>query len=55
MVTGRGTAMAIAPGLGVTPGRTPAPRLVCAVIALCTVVAALLRFYQLTRPGYLLG
>jgi alpha-1,2-mannosyltransferase len=31
------------------------PRRVLGVIALCTAVAAFLRFYQLTRPGYLLG
>jgi alpha-1,2-mannosyltransferase len=31
------------------------PRRVFGVIALCTAVAAFLRFYQLTRPGYLLG
>jgi Glycosyltransferase family 87 len=55
MVTSPGTAMASVPGAGVSPGRTPAPRLVYAVIALCTAAAALLRFYQLARPGYLLG
>ena len=47
--------MASVPGAGVSPGRTPSPRLVYTVIALCTAAAALLRFYQLTRPGYLLG
>ncbi len=55
MVTSRGTATASVPGANVPPGRTPAPRVVFAVIAVCTAVAALLRLYQLTRPGYLLG
>jgi alpha-1,2-mannosyltransferase len=55
MVTSHGTAKASVPGAGVPPGRIPAPRLVYAVIAVCTLAAALLRLYQLTRPGYLLG
>ena len=36
-------------------GRIQTPRLVYAVIAVCTAGAALLRLYLLSRPGYLLG
>src|SRR6266853_1907315 len=54
MVT-KGTATARVPEAGVPPGRSPAPRLVYEVIAVCVAAAAFLRFYQLARPGYLLG
>jgi hypothetical protein len=47
--------MTRAPEAGMPLGRIETPRLVYAVIALCTAVGAFLRFYQLTRPGYLLG
>src|SRR5580693_7848668 len=47
--------MTQAPEAGVPLGRIETPRLVYAVIAVCTAGAAFLRFYQLTRPGYLLG
>src|SRR5580704_5592146 len=46
--------MTRAPEAGVPLGRIESPRLVYAVIAVCTA-AAFLRFYQLARPGYLLG
>src|SRR5260370_1793900 len=54
MVT-KGTATTRVPQAGVPPGRGPARRLVYAVIAVCVAAAAFLRFYQLARPGYLLG
>jgi alpha-1,2-mannosyltransferase len=47
--------MTRAPQDGVPLGRIETPRLVYAVIAVCTAAAAFLRLYQLTRPGYLLG
>jgi hypothetical protein len=47
--------MTRAPEAGVPLGRIETPRLAYAVIAVCTAAAAFLRFYQLTRPGYLLG
>ena len=47
--------MTRAPEAGIPLGRIETPRLVYAVIAVCTAAAAFLRFYQLTRPGYLLG
>src|SRR6516225_10294633 len=47
--------MTRAPVSGVPLGRIETPRLAYAVIAVCTAAAAFLRFYQLTRPGYLLG
>lgn len=50
-----GITMTRAPEAGVPLGRIATPRLVYAVIAVCTAAAAFLRFYQLTRPGYLLG
>ena len=55
MATRYGITMTRAPEAGVPLGRIETPRLVCAVIAVCTAAAAFLRFYQLTRPGYLLG
>jgi hypothetical protein len=50
-----GIAMTSSPDSGVPLGRIATPRLVYAVIAVCTAAAAVLRFYQLARPGYLLG
>jgi hypothetical protein len=50
-----GITMTRAPGAGVPLGRIETPRLVYAVIAVCTAAAAVLRLYQLSRPGYLLG
>ena len=50
-----GITMTRSPEAGVPLVRIETPRLVYAVIAVCTAVAAFLRFYQLTRPGYLLG
>src|SRR6201996_538398 len=47
--------MTSTPDSGVPLGRIATPRLVYAVIAVCTAAAAVLRFYQLARPGYLLG
>ncbi|HEV2931597.1 MAG TPA: glycosyltransferase family 87 protein [Streptosporangiaceae bacterium] len=47
--------MTRAPEAGVPLGRIATPRLVYVVIAVCAAVAALLRLYQLARPGYLLG
>ena len=44
-----------APAARVLLGRIERPRLTYAVIAVCTAAAALLRFYVLARPGYLLG
>ena len=55
MATRYGITMTRAPKAGVPLGRIETPRLVYAVIAVCTAAAAFLRFYQLTRPGYLLG
>jgi alpha-1,2-mannosyltransferase len=55
VATRYGIAMTRAPEAGVPLGRIETPRLVYAVIALCTVAAAFLRLYLLTRPGYLLG
>ena len=55
MTTRYGVAMTRAPEAGIPLGRIETPRLVYAVIAVCTAAAAFLRFYQLTRPGYLLG
>jgi alpha-1,2-mannosyltransferase len=55
MTTRYGITMTRAPEAGVPLGRIETPRLAYAVIAICTAAAAVLRFYQLTRPGYLLG
>ncbi len=55
MTTRYGITMTRAPEAGIPLGRIETPRLVYAVIAVCTAAAAFLRFYQLTRPGYLLG
>src|SRR5579859_3374711 len=55
MATRYGITMTRAPEAGLPLGRVETPRLVYAVIAVCTAAAAFLRFYQLTRPGYLLG
>ena len=44
-----------APEAGLPAGRIQSPRLVYGVIAACAVAGALLRLYQLARPGYLLG
>jgi alpha-1,2-mannosyltransferase len=55
VATRYGITMTRAPAAGVPLGRIETPRLVYAVIAVCTAAAAFLRFYQLTRPGYLLG
>ena len=55
MATSRETAAAHAPEVGVSPGRIATPRLVYVVIAVAAVAGALLRLYQLSRPGYLLG
>jgi hypothetical protein len=55
MATSYGITMTRAPEAGVPLGRIETPRLVYAVIAVCTAAAAFLRFYQLSRPGYLLG
>jgi alpha-1,2-mannosyltransferase len=55
MTTRYGLTMTRAPEAGVPLGRIATPRLVYAVIAVATVAAAFLRFYPLTRPGYLLG
>jgi len=55
MATRYGIAMTRAPEAGVPLGRIETPRLVYAVIAICTAAAAFLRLYQLARPGYLLG
>ena len=55
MATSRETAVARAPEAGVPPSRSAAPRLVYVVIAVAAAAGALLRLYQLTRPGYLLG
>jgi alpha-1,2-mannosyltransferase len=55
MATRYGIAMTRAPDSGVPLGRIETSRLVYAVIAVCTAAAAVLRLYQLTRPGYLLG
>jgi alpha-1,2-mannosyltransferase len=55
VATRYGIAMTRTPEAGVPLGRIETPRLVYAVIAVCTAGAAFLRFYQLTRPGYLLG
>jgi alpha-1,2-mannosyltransferase len=53
MATNRETALVRAPGVAL--GRTAAPRMVYVVIAVAAAVGALLRLYQLSRPGYLLG
>ena len=55
MAARHGISLARGPEAGVPLGRIETPRLVYAVIAVCTGAAAFLRFYQLTRPGYLLG
>jgi alpha-1,2-mannosyltransferase len=55
MATRYGIIMTRAPQAGVPLGRIATPRLVYGVIAVCTAAAAVLRFYQLIRPGYLLG
>jgi alpha-1,2-mannosyltransferase len=55
MATSRETAAAHAPEVGVSPGRIATPRLVYGVIAVAAAAGALLRLYQLSRPGYLLG
>jgi alpha-1,2-mannosyltransferase len=55
MTTRHGTSVAAGAAADVPPGRSPVPRLVYLVIAVCTVVGGLLRLYQLARPGYLLG
>jgi alpha-1,2-mannosyltransferase len=55
MTTRYGLTMTRAPEAGVPLGRIATPRLVYAVIAVATAAAAFLRFYPLTRPGYLLG
>jgi alpha-1,2-mannosyltransferase len=55
MATRYGIAMTRTPEAGVPLGRIETPRLVYAVIALGTALAAFLRLYLLTRPGYLLG
>jgi alpha-1,2-mannosyltransferase len=55
MATRYGITMTRTPDTGVPLGRIQTPRLVYAVIAVCTAVGAFLRFYQLARPGYLLG
>ena len=55
MATRYGIAMTRAPEAGVPLGRIETPRLVYRVIAVCAVVGAVLRLYQLARPGYLLG
>ena len=55
MATSRETAAARAPEAGVPLGRSATPRLVYVVIAVAAAAGALLRLYQLTRPGYLLG
>jgi alpha-1,2-mannosyltransferase len=55
MATSRETAAMRAPGAGVAPGRIATPRLVYVVIAVAAAAGALLRLYQLSRPGYLLG
>jgi hypothetical protein len=55
MATRYGIAMTRAPEAGVPLGRIATPRLVYAVIAVCTAGGAFLRFYLLSRPGYLLG
>jgi alpha-1,2-mannosyltransferase len=55
VTTHYGITMTRTPEAGIPLGRIETPRLVYAVIAVCTAAAAFLRFYQLTRPGYLLG
>ena len=55
MVTRYGVTMTRSPEERVPLGRIETPRLVYVVIAVCTVAAAFLRFYQLSRPGYLSG
>jgi hypothetical protein len=55
MATRYGIAMTRAPEAGVPLGRIETPRLVYGVIAVCALAGALLRLYQLARPGYLLG
>jgi alpha-1,2-mannosyltransferase len=55
VATRYGITMTRAPETGVPLGRIETPRLVYAVIAVCTAAAAFLRFYRLTRPGFLLG
>jgi alpha-1,2-mannosyltransferase len=55
MATRYGITMTRTPEAGVPLGRIATPRLVYTVIAVCTAAAAFLRFYQLTRPGHLLG
>ena len=55
MTTRYGIAMTRDPEAGVPLGRIETPRLAYWVIAACAVAGALLRLYQLARPGYLLG
>src|ERR1700693_2585930 len=55
MATRYGIIMTRAPEAGLPLGRVETPRLVYAVIAVCTAAGAFLRLYQLARPGYLLG
>jgi len=55
VTTRYGITMTRVPEAGIPLGRIETPRLVYAVIAVCTAAAAFLRFYQLTRPGYLFG
>jgi alpha-1,2-mannosyltransferase len=55
MATHYGITMTRAPEAGVPLGRIETSRLAYAVIAICTAAGALLRLYQVTRPGYLLG
>jgi hypothetical protein len=55
VATTYGIIMTRTPETGVPLGRIKTPRLAYAVIAVCTAAAAFLRFYQLSRPGYLLG
>jgi hypothetical protein len=55
MATRHRTAVARAPEGGVRPGRAGTPRPVYGVIAVCTALALVLRLFQLSRPGYLLG
>ena len=55
MTTHYGITMTRAPDTGVPLGRVETTRLAYTVIAICTAAGALLRLYQVTRPGYLLG
>jgi hypothetical protein len=55
MAISRETAAARLPRPEVRQGRAGTPRLVYGVIGVCTALALLLRLFQLSRPGYLLG